>query len=90
MCTVKIKTRYSTNDLNGSIKSINTPPFSFAKPTFESDFGPLSWSSYFIPEGKSDQTLRGPSVSILSCFSFVLALKSNCVWLSALTSLWSM
>ena len=25
MCTVKIKARYSTNDLNGSMKSINTP-----------------------------------------------------------------
>ncbi|KAF5781838.1 hypothetical protein HanXRQr2_Chr11g0488511 [Helianthus annuus] len=44
------------------MKSINTPPFSFAKPTFEYDFGPLSWSSYFIPKGKSDQILRGPSV----------------------------
>ncbi|KAJ0828203.1 hypothetical protein HanRHA438_Chr17g0834561 [Helianthus annuus] len=36
MCTVEIKARYSTNDLNGSMKSINTH-HSFTSSSHKSD-----------------------------------------------------
>ncbi|MFS7997161.1 hypothetical protein Hanom_Chr12g01138451 [Helianthus anomalus] len=56
---VEIKSRFSTNDLNGSRKSINTPhPFlssSHLNPILHS----LSGSICFLPESESGSNLAG-------------------------------
>ncbi|KAJ0494713.1 hypothetical protein HanRHA438_Chr12g0567821 [Helianthus annuus] len=75
MCTVEIKSRFSTNDLNGSRKSINTHPHFLPKAHLNLILALQVevYASYL--RVNRIKSLRGPFVSILSFFSFVFIVK---------------
>ncbi|MFS8023976.1 hypothetical protein Hanom_Chr16g01457861 [Helianthus anomalus] len=59
MCMVEIESRFSTNDLNGSRKSINTPHPFHSSSHLNLILHSLSGSICFLPESESGSNLAG-------------------------------